>query len=101
MAMGSPGWASVVLPAGKRRDRFVVGQSFSVSLVLILVTLIPGITGEAGSLYLGGAIILGSIFLCYNAHFAFRRSNVAARKLLAWSIAYLPFIFILLVVDKK
>jgi heme o synthase len=91
----------LVLPAGKRRDRFVVGQSFFVSLVLILVCLIPGIAGEAGLLYLGGAIILGSIFLCYSAHFAFHRSNVAARKLLAASIAYLPFVFILLMVDKK
>jgi len=91
----------LVLPAGKRRDRFVVGQSFFVSLALILVSLIPGIAGEAGLLYLGGAIILGSIFLCYSAHFAFHRSNVAARQLLAASIAYLPFVFILLMVDKR
>jgi protoheme IX farnesyltransferase len=91
----------LVLPPGKLRDRFVVWQSFFVSLVLILVTLIPWMGGEAGFLYFGGVIALGSIFLCYSAHFAFRRSNVAARQLLAASIAYLPLVFILLVLDKR
>jgi protoheme IX farnesyltransferase len=48
-----------------------------------------------------GALILGSIFLYYSARFAFRRSNVAARKLLTASIAYLPLVFILMMLDKR
>jgi heme o synthase len=91
----------VVLPPGTPRDRFVVWQSFVVSLALIPLSLIPTISGESGLIYAGGALALGSIFLYYSTHFAFRRSNVAARQLLAASVVYLPVVFILLVLDKK
>src|SRR6202040_1301698 len=50
----------LVLPAGELRDRFVVWQSFVVSLVLVLLTLLPTISGESGHVYSGGALILGS-----------------------------------------
>jgi protoheme IX farnesyltransferase len=91
----------LVLPAGEQRDRFVISQSSLATLVLIPVTLIPTISGEMGFAYSGGALILGLIFLYYAARFAFHRSNVAARRLLAASIIYLPLVFILLVLDKK
>ncbi len=90
-----------VLPAGKRRDRFIVWQSFLVSLALIPISLIPAINGESALVYSAGSLILGSIFLYHSARFAFRRSNVAARQLLAASIIYLPAVFALLVLDKK
>jgi heme o synthase len=91
----------LVLPRGKLRDRFVIMQSFVVSLALLPVTLMLIIWGESGLVYSAGALILGSIFLYYSARFAFHRSNVVARQLLAASIAYLPLLFILLVLDKK
>lgn len=91
----------LVLPAGDTRNRFVVWQSFVVSLVLIPVSWIPAITRESGLLYFVGALILGVILLCYSARFAFSRSNLAARQLLAVSIVYLPLIFGLMVLDKK
>jgi len=90
-----------VLPAGGLRERFVIWQSLIASLALIPLSLIPTITGESGRLFLLGAFILGSIFLCYSANFALRRSNVAARQLLAASIIYLPLIFILMMLNKK
>ncbi len=40
-------------------------------------------------------------FLYYSIHFAFRRSNVAARQLLTASIVYLPLVFMLMTLDKK
>jgi heme o synthase len=91
----------LVLPAGEIRDRYVVWQSFVVSLALIPLSLFPTITGESGLVYSVGALILGSIFLYYSALFAFRRSNVAARQLLAASIIYLPAVFILLMLSGK
>jgi len=91
----------LVLPAGEIRDRYVVWQSFVVSLALIPLGLFPTITGESGLVYSVGALILGSIFLYYSALFAFRRSNVAARQLLAASIIYLPAVFILLMLSGK
>jgi len=62
---------------------------------------IPAITGESGLVYSVGALILGSIFFYYSERFAFHKSNVAARQLLAASIAYLPAAFILMMLDKK
>jgi heme o synthase len=91
----------LVLPAGDVRDRFVVWQSYVVSLVIIPVSWIPAITGESGFVYFVGALILGSVFMCYSALFAFRRSNVAARELLVASIVYLPLLFVLMMLDKK
>jgi protoheme IX farnesyltransferase len=91
----------LVLPLDERRDRFVVWQSLGVSLALIPLSLIPTIVGELGLVYSVGALILSLIFFYYNARFAFRRSNVAARQLLAASIIFLPAVFTLLVLNKK
>jgi heme o synthase len=91
----------LVLPSDERRDRFVNWQNSTASLALIPLSLIPAINGEASLIYSVGALILGLIFLNYSARFAFHRSNVAARQLLAASIVYLPAIFILLMLNKK
>jgi protoheme IX farnesyltransferase len=91
----------LVLPAGEWRERFVVWQSFCVSLVLLPVTLIPARSGQAGLVYVCGALLLGLLFSHSSARFAFHRSSVTARHLLVASIVYLPLVFILLMLDKK
>jgi protoheme IX farnesyltransferase len=91
----------VVLPAGQSKNRFVTWQTLPSSLALLAVTLVPAIRGEAGIVYLAGALVLGSAFLCYSARFAFRVSTVSARQLLFASILYLPVLFALLALDKK
>lgn len=91
----------LVLPLGESRDRFVIWQSAAVSLALIPLSLIPAITGESSLVYLLGALILGSILFCFSAHFAFHRSNVAARQMLAASIVYLPAVLIVMMLTKK
>jgi|SRR5579862_7698768 len=91
----------VVLPAGEAKDRFVAWQTVLPSLALLAVALVPAILGEAGIVYLAGALVLGSAFLCYSARFAFRMSTISARQLLFASILYLPVLFALLVLDKK
>jgi len=90
----------LVLPDDELRDRFVVWQTIVPSLALIGVSLIPTISGESGLVYSVCALILGSIFFYYGGSFAFSKSNVAARQLLAASIVYLPAIFLLMVLDK-
>jgi protoheme IX farnesyltransferase len=90
-----------VLPLDERRDCFVIWQSLGVSLFLIPLTLVPTIIGESGLVYSVGALILGSFFFFRSARFASRRSNVAARQLLAASILYLPALFILMMLNKK
>ena len=91
----------LVLPAGELRDRFVVWQTLVPSLALIAVSFVLTIDGEWGLVYSFGALILGSIFFYYSERFAFRKSNVTARQLLAASIIYLPAVFVLMMLDKK
>jgi protoheme IX farnesyltransferase len=79
----------------------VIWQSAGVSLFLIPLTLVPAIVGEAGLVYSVGALILGCFFFFCSARFASRRSNAAARQLLAASIVYLPAVFILMMLNKK
>jgi heme o synthase len=90
-----------VLPGQRSRDRFVIWQSFAFSLALIPVALIPTVTGGSGIVYAVGAAVLGLAFLYSSGVFAFRRSNVAARRLLVASILYLPLLFSLLLLDRK
>jgi len=91
----------LVLPAGNSRDRFVAWQTSLPSLALFAVALVPAIRGESGIVYFAGALVLGGIFLRYNARFALRMSTVSARQLLFASILYLPVLFTLLALDKK
>jgi heme o synthase len=91
----------LVLPSGERKARFVNWQSFAASLFLIPMSLIPAIVGAPGLAYSVVALIFGSILLYYSTRFVFRRSNVAARQLLAASIVYLPLLFVLMILNKK
>jgi protoheme IX farnesyltransferase len=91
----------LVLPLDERRDCFVIWQSAGVSLFLIPLTLVPTIIGESSLVYSVGALILGAFFFFCSARFASRRSNVAARQLLAASIVYLPALFVLMMLNKK
>jgi protoheme IX farnesyltransferase len=91
----------LILPAGKSRDRFVAWQTLLPSLALLAVVLARAIRGESGIVYLTGALVLGVVFLCYSARFAFRMSTFSARQLLFASILYLPVLFALVAWDKK
>ena len=90
-----------ILPATGMRERVVAWQSSLPALALFAVALVPAIRGESGIVYLAGALVLGSAFLCYSARFAFRMSTVSARQLLFASVLYLPVLFALLALDKK
>jgi protoheme IX farnesyltransferase len=90
----------LVLPRGKQRIRFMAWQSVLPALALIPISLIPGILGRAGPVYTAGALLLGFYFFFCGAQLAFRKSNTVARRLLLASIIYLPFVFVLMVLDK-
>jgi len=90
----------LVLPYGERRGPFMAWQSLVAPLVLIPLSLTPTFLGYAGLIYLVGALLLSSSFFYYGARLALRRSNVIARRLLFASIAYLPLVFFLMMLDK-
>jgi len=91
----------LVLPHDERRGRFMAWQSVMPLVVLALMTPTPVFLGQAGLLYLIGASVLSSGFLCFGAQLAIRKSNLAARQLLFASIVYLPLVFVLMVFEKR
>jgi heme o synthase len=91
----------LVLPSGGLRDRFVICQSFGLSLLFLPLAMIPAATGELHLCYSVGILAVSFLFSYYAASFAFRRSNVTARRLLVASIIYLPAILALMMLNKR
>lgn len=82
-------------PTGSTAARHAVSNS----IALIFVSLIPGLFGYSGPLYLCVALGLGIGFLALSVWFAVTRTERAARALLRGSIVYLPAILSVLVFD--
>jgi protoheme IX farnesyltransferase len=59
------------------------------------------LAGHSSTFYFIGALFLSSGFLYCGVQFVVRRSNSAARRLLAASIIYLPLLFILMIVLRS
>jgi heme o synthase len=91
----------LVLPrSSKARISLVSRQTLWPLLVLLPLGLLPAYAGSPSTLYRIGASLLNTAFLYYGARFVIRRSNSAARGLLAASIIYLPSLFVLMIVLK-
>jgi protoheme IX farnesyltransferase len=90
----------LVLPAdSSARVRSVNLQTVVPLLALVPLSLLPGLMGET-NLYFIGALLLGAGFGFCAAQFALRRSNFAARRLLAASILYLPALFVAMLLAR-
>ena len=74
-------------------------QMVSYCLALIPVSLVPVALGQAGPVYLVGAILLGLGFLGNAVGFVCSRSNVQARCVLRASLVYLPVLLALLLLE--
>ncbi len=74
--------------------------SFIFTLLLTAVTLVPFNSGPAGAIYLGGSLLLNSLFFLAALHFCADRSRPVARRLFFTSILYLPLILGLMVFTK-
>ena len=69
------------------------------TILLIVVTILPYLTGMAGVLYLFGAVLLGGGFLYYALRLKFTENDQIAMKTFAYSITYLIALFSFLLVD--
>lgn len=67
---------------------------------LTAITLVQFNAGLGGSVYLGGALLLNSVFFLAALHFCADRSRPVARRLFFASIIYLPLILGLMVFTK-
>ena len=78
-----------------------VTKSFVVyyTILLVLVTLLPYLTGMSGPLYLAGALSLGAGFLYYALELKRHRGTALAMPTFAYSISYLIALFSFLLVD--
>ncbi len=89
-----------LLPRNDLEGRTTAWQILGYSLVLIPASLMPVFLGQAGKVYLVGALVLGLGFFHFGVRLALQRSNSLARRLVLASIVYLPLVFALLMVDK-
>lgn len=85
----------VIEPDGRSTGR----QTVMYAAALVPVSLIPCVTGLAGGLYFGVAVIVGGGLVALAARFAMTRSTMAARRLFFGSIAYLPLLLVAMIVS--
>src|SRR5688572_30942621 len=69
------------------------------TVLLVLVTLLPYIAGMSGVFYLGGAAVLGAVFLYYAVRLLRPPSELFAMQVFGYSIWYLMALFAFLLLD--
>ena len=89
-----------MLPVVEPDCRSTARQIVLYGIVLIPVSLVPGILGMTGRIYFAGALILGLVYLYSGVRVAFERSLVRARGVLLTSVLYLPLIYSLMLLDR-
>ena len=69
------------------------------TLLLVVVTMLPWLTGMSGLFYLGGALVLGGVFVYYAIRLMNPPSERFAMIVFNYSIVYLMALFAFLLVD--
>lgn len=83
-------------PDGSRTAR----QMILYSLALLPVSLAPTLLELTGLAYLIGAAVLGVLFLAFSFNFARSTSRAAARRVMQYSVLYLPLVLGVMVLDR-
>jgi len=89
-----------MLPVVDPDCRSTARQILLYGMVLIPVSLLPGILGMSGRIYVVGALSLGLWFLYSGVRVALERTPIRARGVLLTSVLYLPLIYGLMLVDR-
>jgi heme o synthase len=69
------------------------------TIIMVLVSILPYLTGMSGPLYLLAAVVLGSGFLYWSLRLMFRPAPSTAMDTFRYSIVYLMVLFVVLLVD--
>ena len=69
------------------------------TILLVVVTVLPWLSGMSGLFYLGSAMILGGVFLYYAARLMRPPNELFAMKVFNYSIIYLMALFAALLID--
>jgi heme o synthase len=83
-------------PSGTRTARQIV----LFTLLLLAASTLPTSLGLTGTVYLVSALLLGILFFSAGLAMAVQRDNRAAMRLFFASIAYLPLLLLMMVVDR-
>ena len=89
-----------MLPVVDPDCRSTARQIVLYGIALIPVSLVPGMLGMTGRIYLIGALILGLVYLYSGVRVALERTLVRARAVLLTSVLYLPLIYGLMLLDR-
>ena len=89
-----------MLPVIDKGMRTTGNQMVLYCVALLPVTLMPAIIGMAGVLYFVAAIVLGVVFCSFAVLCAARKTRSDARQLFLVSIAYLPALLTVMMIDK-
>jgi heme o synthase len=71
------------------------------SLLLVPISLAPGLLASEGRLYLAGALVLGFAYFGAAWRAAHDLTRARARQLLLTSVAYLPLLYGFMLLDKR
>jgi protoheme IX farnesyltransferase len=88
-----------MLPVEDGGERVAGKAAMAYGLVLLPVSLIPAVLGDAGLLFTIGSVALGLVYCAAALRFAWRQDRKGARMLLFVSLAYLPLVLLLVVID--
>ena len=89
-----------MLPTVDPDGRQTARQMVTYCLALLPVSMGPALLGEAGLVYVTGAVALGLVFLASALGFRRLHSPRQARLVLRASLAYLPGLFALMLADR-
>lgn len=89
----------LVLPVVDRTGRRVPFQILTAQVLLLGVSVLPAVTGLAGPVYLGAALLSGIVFLAAGIYTSVVNTKMAAKRLLRVSVLYLPLLFIFMLAN--
>ncbi len=89
-----------MLPVLEPDGRSTGYQVAAYASALLPVSLVPSLMGVSGLVYFGVALALGLAFLAVSLRFAVSRTRRDARVLFFTSIAYLPLVWLAMVLDR-
>lgn len=74
--------------------------TFAVILLLIPTVVALYLVGTSSWIYLAGSLLATAYYIWYGLKFLIERDRINARKLMFASLAYLPLVWILIVIDR-
>jgi heme o synthase len=90
-----------MLPSARGGERVAGRAAMTYSLILVPVSLFPAMWGHAGLVFTIGAVALGVAYVAASLRFAWRQDRGSARVLLFTSLAYLPLVLALVLLDPR